>query len=142
MYKIEKEWIEDGLHCLVVMGYAMEGIKSARCGYAGVKSNHPLFKIDYGDVPFDRGVGEAIWNVHGGLTFSGHRHEKMGVWWFGFDCSHLWDRKHIDYEDWCRKKYGDPHISEQTAQFRELDYVVRETETLARNLAKYQEEIK
>lgn len=81
------------------------------CGYVGVDESHPLYGTSYDDVG---GV-----EVHGGLTFSGHRTQDFieshvekvhgGLWWFGFDCAHSGDympsvrfvgSQQGDYRDW------------------------------------------
>lgn len=66
------------------------------CGYVGVAPGHPWYEKDYDAVDVD---------VHGGLTYAAlcaEDHE-LGVchvpdpgepdelWWFGFDCAHLYD---------------------------------------------------
>jgi hypothetical protein len=89
------QWVDEatGLPCLIVRG----GVGSL-CGYVGVPSSHPFHKRFYDDVPVD---------VHGGLTYSDScqhsKDESQGVchipepgssddvWWFGFDCAHLYD---------------------------------------------------
>lgn len=89
------QWIHEELDCLIVRGPA-----GALCGYVGVPESHPYFDKEYSDLPHE--VGE----VHGGLTFAARcaqtedesRHichtgevaNKL-VWWFGFDCNHLYD---------------------------------------------------
>lgn len=68
------------------------------CGYVGVAEGHPYFEQSYEELDA---------SVHGGLTFAdfcaentpegeGICHvpgegEPEKVWWFGFDCAHLYD---------------------------------------------------
>ncbi len=61
-----------------------------------IKTEHEEFYILKGDY----GVllsPELFFEVHGGITYSGHGKEGYPVesdgWWFGFDCAHAWDRK-------------------------------------------------
>lgn len=83
MWRVESVFYHRGLPCVVTFsdtGY--------RCGYVGVYPKHPW----YGDSYWDH---YGIY-VHGGLTYS--RPSGMypylridPVWWFGFDCGHLYD---------------------------------------------------
>ena len=91
------------------------------CGYVEVPEGHPLYEVDY----FERVIlvkdirdlikaehedfyilkrdyevllsPELFFEVHGGITYSGHGRDGYPVesdgWWFGFDCAHAWDRK-------------------------------------------------
>lgn len=141
------QWTDEatGLPCLI-----HRGPSGALCGYVGVDANHPWFQVGYSD-PFDKSVSEDNkWDaerpecridVHGGLTFSDMCHgqaengrgichvpsegEPDHVWWFGFDCAHS--------GDWCpayEHKYG-----WNEGGYRDLAYVKREVERLARQLA-------
>lgn len=93
----KKQWRDEatGLPCLIVRGPS-----GSLCGYAGVSKDHPLHGRDYDADGVDV-------DVHGGLTFAdgcGHGDdpargichvpgagEPDDVWWFGFDCAHLYD---------------------------------------------------
>jgi len=90
------------------------------CGYVGVPDSHPWFNNDYGDV-------DDV-DVHGGLTFSEHGHgDLFGLWVFGFDCAHSGDLLPDTFERYGYCTPGD--------QYRDFEYVKRETESLARQLA-------
>jgi hypothetical protein len=69
-----------------------------RCGYVGVKPSHPLFGVTYQDLEDHI---DGYLEVHGGLTYSGEsdRYPTLQVekvWWFGFDCAHLYDGKDLE----------------------------------------------
>lgn len=101
----------------------------ALCGYVGVRKDHPLFGRSYdARVPYNERSAltlgsqsplvllsealreedgtvrlDALFDAHGGLTFSGSCQEggkichvvddgeDDSVWWFGFDCAHAGD---------------------------------------------------
>lgn len=117
------------------------------CGYVLVPKGHPLHGVGY-DHPVpapllaavdrvmnspigSRGIvslvlashGEPrvdlLFDVHGSLTYSG---ERDGQHWFGFDCSHC-DDATPSSSPWSDGIYWD------------LEYVKRECESLARQLA-------
>lgn len=88
----KKQWRDEatGLPCLIVRGPS-----GALCGYVGVSQAHALYEKHYDAIDVA---------VHGGLTFSDHcqtgEHgvchvvedgEDDAIWWFGFDCAHVWD---------------------------------------------------
>lgn len=102
-----------GLDCLIVRNH-MGGL----CGYVGVPEGHPMFGRAYSEClqGCDDEEGscyqhspEYLYQVHGGLTFSGKCQEgppeteasrichvpepglPANVWWFGFDCGHYND---------------------------------------------------
>ena len=59
-----------------------------RCGYVGIKKDHPLYKKYYGVIEWN-----GLVSVYGGITFSGSGKELLGLlpkgyWWFGFDTMH------------------------------------------------------
>lgn len=62
-------------------------------------------------------------DVHGGLTFGGEWPEWPGIFWLGFDCAHAGDLipAGIPYKD---------------ETYRNLAYVIAQTEGLARQLVK------
>ena len=130
----EKEWKYVGLDCAVVFG-EIGGIKTSRCGYVRVLEKHPLFRVHYNKFSSHIGNIDDVFDVHGGVTFSGEFSVNSGKWWIGFDCAHSGDRKHPNFEEW-EEKQGITRGSEWNAQFRELDYVVKETNKLADALSK------
>lgn len=89
-YIIENEVMEDGYH-LICVGYD----RGHRCGYVGVKPDHPWYGKDYTEVEDEIGI-------HGGLTFSDRREDKDSkfygedLWYFWFDCAHAGDRTDLD----------------------------------------------
>lgn len=78
------------------------------CGYVALPEGHPAFGLDIWDSTFD---------VHGGVTFSNDslpNETKDGLWWIGFDTGHAGD-------------LGD--------SYKDVTYVVQETNRLADQLA-------
>lgn len=125
-YKIEKEWDNAGLPCVVLMTDM-----GHRCGYVGVPKGHKWYGTNYDDV--QRSDGGYI-EVHGGLTYGreggkGYPSEKKeGFFWFGFDCAHYGDSPDPSIN---------PHYAEMMSdggEIRSLDYCVVECEKLARQL--------
>ena len=91
------------------------------CGYVRVPFGHPLHGATYNIVP------DSI-EVHGGLTYSKDHFlpENDDGWVFGFDCGHGFDvmpcmPRHIQ-------------ISDNIAEYRTMEYVKAETESLAKQL--------
>ncbi len=82
------------------------------CGYIGVPQGHPWYGKDYDDVECE---------VHGGLTYGSESDDEypcplpVKVWWFGFDCGHLYDRTNYSAD----------------GTYRDRDYVYRELEGMA-----------
>ncbi len=134
---MEKEWItESGLNAAVAKA-------NHRCGYVGVPASHPLFGKDYsdtvnakvselGDFPIGkRGIIDVflvavdperqlslgfLFNVHGGITFSGNQLRlNSNLWWFGYDCMHAGD----------------------TLETCTLEFCIGECESLAKQLAAF-----
>lgn len=138
--KIQWQDPATGLPCLIVRGPA-----GALCGYVGVPEGHPCFGKEYGDcepvTPLDEDTSYI--DVHGGLTFSDFcadsedesRHichvpgpgEPDRVWWLGFDCAHFYDLS-PKYKD-------DDMLGGPERSYRGIEYVKREVEKLARQLA-------
>lgn len=125
------QWIDPAtdLDCLTVRNRY-----GVWCGYVGVPPDHPLHGIQYDDAPH--------LSVHGDLTFSSLCHEggrichvplpgrPDAVWWFGFDCGHLYD-----YSPNMPELPGisrDPDVRGET--YRDLDYVRQECARLAGQL--------
>lgn len=131
----EKEWNHAGFDCGVIMR-EMDGVKYHRCGYVRVLEKHPLFNVFLRDF-YKLTNSDDIYlvDVHGGITFSGKFKDDDEGWWIGFDCAHLGDRKHPDYEKW-EEENGMNIGIDWNAQFRDLDYVVKETNKLAEALSR------
>lgn len=116
-------WIDEAtdLDCMI-----NRNRMGALCGYVGVPPEHRLHGIGYSEHMLDcpkkveseiitgyfscdcnEPRPEAIFDVHGGLTYSGSCQESEDpaqdvchapepgrhhdIWWFGFDCGHAWD---------------------------------------------------
>jgi hypothetical protein len=121
-----------GLPCL-----AVRNNMGALCGYVGVDESHPLFGVDCDEVDV---------KVHGGLTFSNrcakgepehgicHKPdfgESDVVWWFGFDCSHLYDLSPQMSALLSVTSLPRPPYKEE---YRDLSYVQDQCTMLARQL--------
>tara|TARA_B100000131_G_scaffold321061_1_gene370772 strand:- start:1559 stop:2053 length:495 start_codon:yes stop_codon:yes gene_type:complete len=127
-------WVDEatGLDCMI----HRNGM-GALCGYVGVSEGHPLFKVDYYEVP-----SSVQFAPHGGLTFSDTCNEdackvtgegichdaKPGrpehVWWLGFDCGH--------YSDLVPSM----HAWDKGGKYRDIGYVIKEVQALALAAAK------
>lgn len=115
------------------------------CGYVAVPPDHPLHGVHYGDVDL---------SAHGGITYSnkcqGHichvpePGEPDDVWWFGFDCGHTFDL-HPGRDAKLRSLGAEfPSLPSPSSilvkelfqdRYRTLEYVLKETEALAQQLA-------
>ena len=84
-----KKWTLRGMDCLI-----LEGPFGALCGYVRITNSHPLYGVGY-STPICGVSGcyehspDGLFEVHGGITFSGER--RGTTWWFGFDCGHAGD---------------------------------------------------
>ena len=117
------EFEHAGLPCLLTRSRV-----GVWCGYAAVPPDHPWHGTHYGEVPVD---------VHGGLTYADacrgsiyhvpQPGEPDNVWWFGFDCGHLYDVMPSRPELEARYP-GD-------AVYRGMAYVRAETTRLAEQIA-------
>jgi len=131
------QWIDEAtnLDCLAVR----TPHSGHWCGYVGVTEKHPCFEKDY-NQSYD--LIDGGFDVHGGLTFSGHCHESAtpergichvpesgrpdNVWWLGFDCAHCGD---ISPAYQRSMGYG------PMDRYRTLNYVKNECANLAKQLA-------
>lgn len=102
------------------------------CGYVQVPKDSILFgkdanyceensEITLSDVA--KSINDI--RVHGGLTYSGDR-KKDGNWCFGFDCGHFGDLTHYMFE----------YDLDETAVYRDKNYVINECKELAKQLKK------
>jgi hypothetical protein len=156
-FTVEKDWTtEAGLRAVVIMGDL-----GHRCGYVGLPAGHPLNGVEYGEksphlkldperstekmspIQILCGAGksmddlnspEYVFEVHGGLTFSGNGRGKYPVesdlWWFGYDCGHAGDAPAPDSKLASYRMAGfegDVH--------RTLEYCTAECESLAKQLS-------
>ena len=114
----------------------------AWCGYVGIPSTHPLYQKHYDEV--HRLYPD--FEIHCGLTFGGPQAEVLSrdkdPWWFGFDCSHLYDyspgrvgilrdTKRPDAIDLASQISG----RQASTTYRTLEYVQAECAALAKFLA-------
>lgn len=120
-YEVEFDQEHEGLRCVGIMTSM-----GHRCGYVGVDDTHPLFGFKYtSTLPKEllpmwekiktKPAGKRciidifccdmknsevgiLFDVHGGITYSGSSEDKYPVesdkklWFFGFDCSHTDDQ--------------------------------------------------
>ena len=130
------EWLDEpnrdefehaGLKCLILRHTELGHLN----GYVAAPRGHPCYGKDYERMPYD---DLSPVEVHGGLTFSkeGDGDQRPeGYWWFGFDCAHAGDlvplisrllpNRLVPPRDW--------------ETYRNFQYVRRETENLAEQLA-------
>mgnify|MGYP000860826612 CR=1 FL=1 len=132
-----------------------------RCGYVKIPSKSKLYKVEYyenlglsrrimnnkkigkrGIIPVFCWDGktitpEILFDVHGGLTFSGKLRDMNG-WWLGFDCAHsgdgkdksIMDSKNLEIEEKYGFNFGDEVI-------RTKEYVEQECKNLIDQIIKY-----
>lgn len=85
-FKIEKEWVHNGLMCAVTL--AVEA--GHRCGYVRLPPKHAFYNKDHDEIPVD---------VYGGITFGDIEectdYEDGLGYWIGFDCLH-WEDSMFD----------------------------------------------
>lgn len=162
--KIVKDWAtESGLRAVVIMTSM-----GHHCGYVAVPLGNPLHGVAYGEPTHvlqapadDEPVGkrgaialmcaafdpsrmqspDIVFNVHGGLTYSGGSPEYPvphdGLWWFGYDCGHHGDGMSDEALEERRQRYPtQPFMWERDGEFRDLDYCIAECESLASQIAK------
>jgi len=102
------------------------------CGYVAVPPGHTLHGLHYDHE-------QVSVDVHGGLTYSDSCQgpichaprpgEPDNVWWFGFDCAHLGDGT-----PFMIGKFGSDLGRYYADQYRDIGYVRREVERLAKQL--------
>jgi len=163
-YKIEVEKKYRGFDYLVLglnMGH--------RCGYIRIPSGHSLYGLDYSEqIPIKfkkiskerigkRGVipifcagrlkpndnisMDLLFNVHGGITFSGKEIAGKKGWWIGFDCAHSGDSKDISLMDKKHREIEEKfHLSFPGGVVRTTKYVESECKNLIDQIIKWFEE--
>ena len=147
------DWVFEGMMCRA----ERQDNRGHLCGYIGVPPGHPTHGHGYDDDETN------YIEIHGGVTFGNHfnagdedeqfaellRHwEQEGfdtvspgeIWWIGFDCTHAYDYSDMASGDdslfgkaMAKAGYpiGDPNEHEV---YRNINYVIAETEKLARQL--------
>ena len=131
MYEVEFDEVIEGLRCVGVLGNI-----GHRCGYVGVDKTHPFYNLDYyAQIPKEflylfeeiktkptgkRGIIDIVccdlnnpeigilFDVHGGITFSGSSKDGFPVetpeplWFFGYDCVHCDDYENPKSESYLK----------------------------------------
>ena len=106
-----------GLRCLAKRNQTM----GMWLGYVFVPEGHPAYGKHYDQIEAD---------VHGGLTFAGDGGEEDGMpgcWMIGFDCGHAGGVVPA-FRQIMPSMYG--------SEYRTIDYVTKECESLAKQLSK------
>lgn len=126
------EFEHSGFPCLLLRNIAVTG---SWCGYVALPPSHPYFEKSYDDIDEDL-------EVHGGLTYNSHcqgdichkpkTDESDNVWWLGFDCAHFGDLS-PRLAALMDSLYS-PFLP-FNEHYKNLNYVKRETEKLAKQLA-------
>ena len=114
--KIYADWVDGEYRGLVLRG---PGSVNA---YIGIRSDHPLYGMDYDDIPID---------CHGGLTFAREGNGDIwpsGYWWYGWDYSHAGDAVFYDISRGF-DTYGDEKWTPYRVQ-KEANWVIHELQRL------------
>ena len=131
--------LEKGKHHVVILKNQHFGTYN---GYIGVNKDSCLYGIDYMDL-------DHMVDVHGGLTYAGRallveKEDEDDYWYFGFDTSHVGD--YIPKLDKEIKHFLERisnilgiEIEEQENEYRDLEYVIKETSKLALDIKKIEE---
>ena len=106
-YSIKKVWKTPQNHlACVTKNHSVPYL----CGYVGVNYESPLFGLPYVNYL------QKVIRVHGGLTYSSSESSRYAspdnksvypilevnnLWWFGFDCGHLYDSPSVQTLDYC-----------------------------------------
>lgn len=125
----QEEFVSSTYHCAIVRHPTMGHL----CGYVAVQPGHPFWGKDYDSVDVE---------VHGGLTWAantviGIMHPAPDLWWFGFDCAHLFDLvpQLWEHEQPGGMFYGEFRTTDKDT-YRNWAYVRGEVEGLAAQFAK------
>jgi len=111
----------------------LKQLKNERIGKRGII---PLF-CAFRTKPDDRISMDLLFNVHGGITFSGRLDKKRG-WWVGFDCAHAGDAKDISLMDKENKMLNEKyHLNFAGDVIRTTGYVERECKNLIDQIIKW-----
>jgi len=139
-----------------------------RCGYIKIPRNHYLYEKSYGEQlnikfkklkneqmgkrnpitifcsagvkPEDNISMDLLFDVHGGITFSGKGKrlaiDKLG-WWVGFDCAHSGDGKDFSIMDDKYKEIEEKYNLGNYGTIRTKEYVEQECKNLIDQIIKY-----
>jgi len=150
------DWEAHGYPCAI-----RRGPGGHLCGYVGIPKEHPLYGVAYSqESPIlkrlfedmmnkpapDRlavhlavmmgeieSSPEIVFDVHGGITWSENHEPSKSIegdyWWYGFDCAHAGDLCPNYHYRTPRAYRGSDDV------YRDINYVKRETEKLAQQLA-------
>lgn len=164
MFKIEKDWIHNGLRCVVIAKDT-----GNRCGYVGISENNSMYGLQYSDEididedtkkelmesscdkmsPFqllctdlDNIRVEYFFYIHGGLTYSSSYFRssypvQSDLWWFGYDCGHYNDAKDFEIMSDKHKEIERMYSFDSGGEIRTLEYCVNECELLADMLCNF-----
>lgn len=114
-----KNWTAHGLPCAIFRHSRLLHL----CGYVGIDNTHPLFGKSYSETA----TIDVVLQAHGGITFAGELRDGNDLWWLGFDCSHAWDlAPGSNVKSLCGYQ-----------EYRDIDYVTCECESLAKQLADF-----
>lgn len=106
-----------GYDCAIERIYPMQYL----CGYVRIPETSVLYGRDYEDVMVNS------LQVHGGITYTGHRFDDNG-WWIGFNCSHIGDLLP-----------GMPDLPINRGEYRDMEYVKQQIESLVDRIIKRKE---
>lgn len=135
-----------------------------RCGYVRIPKGHTLYKLSYSEQlpitlkaiknkpvgkrgvvsllgasflkPDDRISMDLLFDVHGGITFSGKLEDFYG-YWIGFDCAHAGDAKDFSLMDEETRKSYDGWPDYPGDVIRTKEYVEQECKNLIDQIIHY-----
>ena len=115
------EWRHAGLPCLIVRSDTTGGL----CGYVAVPNGHPCSNgmSDLDDLRVHGGVTYTCLGCAGPICHVPQDDESTDIFWIGFDCSHAGDLA--------------PYRLRDGSVYRDVAYVRREVESLAKQLVAY-----
>lgn len=141
-------------------GLIVRNGSGALCGYVGIGKAHPLHGMSYSactlnpkceEETYCEHSPEYLFSVHGGITFAdvcqenrehGICHipeegEEEPLFWFGFDCSHAGDVSPSYDGLFGPSSQGMPTGWGGVYQYRNIEYVKKQIESLAKQLTEY-----
>ena len=135
-----------------------------RCGYVRIPKKHPLYGLDYTDqIPTtfneisnekvgkrgilsmlcvskygskDRVSVDTLFDVHGGVTFTGNLENKKS-WWIGFDCAHAGDKRDRSIMDDDALNFNKEYGFDNYGVIRTKEYVETECKSLIDQIIKW-----